>query len=520
VDRRGDILDASPGAGALVGLWHADRGVLHETVHGALASGLPADARLEDADGNSYWLVAVPQGRECVIVSRDTTLPDKVTSALLESRTLLKELLDASVDVAFEVDRDQCFRFVTPHEALGLDTDSWLGERASRVFWPDGDVPARNPFKSTKAGEFENVPVELPDGRKCWLYFRVRPKYDETGKMVALRGTCRDTSNSYLSERQSRRDSLRFMLLQRITGAINQAEGAEETLDHASAVLQEVLRADMVWAAMKFRQGLVPSSVIGSHREILDLDSIWHALGQADTPVISVDGEARTHLALRLERGQEGLGMVIISRDTSISPWSEQEVELLGGVVDVLTAAFRKAELIETLYRLSSNDELTGLLNRRALEETINRRLKHQVRTGLSGCLVFIDLDHFKEVNDTLGHRAGDKALELVAAAMTDMIRPCDYAGRYGGDEFILWFEDMDVKTAVEKARILIEAMPGIREAVGSKDLKLGASVGVCQAVPGRDMEFTALADRADAVLYEVKGAGRGDVAVASLEGD
>jgi len=516
----GTVLQFSGPAVPHVQLWQEGWGPLCQAVEVARDTGAPHDARIEDAEGNSFFVVIVPEGKDHLVIVRDTTLPDRMTAALLESRALLKDLLVVASDLAFEVDAAQRFLFVAPQEALGRTTDAWLGRSASRIFWPDGDAPARNPFKARRPGAFPNVPIELPSGEKRWLHFEVRPQLDDDGNLVSLRGTCRDTTERYLAERAHRQDSLRFMLLQRITTAINQAESAEETLDNASAALLDVLRADMVWAAMKYSEGLVPSSVVGSHREILDMDSIWRTLCIAETPVITVDGGTRDHLALRLERGGEGLGMVIISRDTGVSPWSSQEVELLSGVVDVLTAAFRKAELIETLYRLSSNDELTGILNRRALKEAVNRRLKHQLRTGVAGCLVFIDLDHFKEVNDTLGHKAGDKALKLVAEAMEEMIRPCDFAGRYGGDEFIIWFEDMTSEKAADKARGLIAKMPEIRRSVGSEDLQLGASVGICRSIPGKDLKFSSLADRADAVLYDVKEAGRGDVAIAPEDRD
>ncbi len=515
VSHDGSVVQFSASALPFVKRWQTGWEALSDSVDEARSVGAPHDARIEDADGNSFFVAVIPQGDDCLILVRDTTLPDRVTTALLESRALLKDLLIASADLAFEVDTAQRFLFVAPHEIFGRTTETWLGRSATQTFWPGGDAPARNPFKARRAGAFSNVPIELPGGEKRWLHFEVRPQLDDGGKLITLRGTCRDTTDQYLAERLHRQNSLHFMLLQRITTAINQAESAEETLDNASAALLDVLRADMVWSAMKYREGLVPSSVVGSYREILDMDSIWRTLCLADTAVIAVDGGTREHLALRLERAGEGLGMVIISRDTQISPWSPQEVELLGGVVDVLTAAFRKAELIETLYRQSSNDELTGLMNRRALREAVNRRLKHQLRTGVAGCLMFIDLDHFKEVNDTLGHKAGDTALRLVARAMEDMIRPCDFAGRYGGDEFIIWFEDMSSEKAAEKARGLIDHMSDIRARIGSEDLKLGASIGICRSRPGKDMKFSALTERADAVLYDVKESGRGDVAIA-----
>lgn len=519
INANGKICDQSAHAGALAELWRENEPTLHSLATKALASRVPCDARLEGVAGANFWLVAVPEGDGCLIVGRDTTLPDKVTEALMKSRALLKELLDSAVDVAFEVDADQNIRFITPVEAFGFKTEMWLGRAASQLFWPKGDAPVRNPFASKVAAHFDAVPVQLEGQERRWLHFSVHPQLDKTGNRVSLRGTCRDMTARLLAERKAKQDSLRFTLLQRITSSLNSSETAQELMDNASEALQEMLRADMVWAVVKYHEGLVPISIMGSRHEILDLDTIWHSFDDKNGAGV-IAGDNRAHLGIRLDLNGQALGMVIISRDTEVSPWSDQEKQLLDGVAGVLTAAFSKAELIDRLYRLSSKDDLTGLLNRRALAETVEARLKHQCRTDLSGCLVFIDLDHFKEVNDTLGHQAGDTALKMVAEVMQNMIRPCDYAGRYGGDEFVLWLEDMRAEKAADKVRSLLDFMPKVKAAIGGEDLQLGASIGVCQSRPGVDLSFVELADKADAVLYEVKGSGRGDVAIARNETD
>ena len=508
VNSAGDVLDQSPTAASLVALWASDHGPLHEVVAEALQSGMPIDARFEDEAGARYWLVAVPQGNECVVVTRDTTLPDKVTEALLKSRSMLKELLDSAADMAFEVDRNQRLLFVSPSETFGFKTESWLGENVTSLFWPEGNTPSRNPFVSAVVARFDGVPVQFEGQERRWLHFTVHPQFDNTGAFSGLRGTCRDMTSRFKAERKAKQDSIRFMLLQRITKSLNNSDNAQALMDNAAEALLEVMRSDMVWTAVKYREGLVPVSVSGSYLGIVDLDSIWLSLSNASGVATLVKDHEREHLAIRLELGEDSLGMVLISRDTAVSPWSEQEMQLLDGVADVLTAAFGKAQLIDRLYRLSSKDDLTGLLNRRAMADTTEARLKHQARTGLSGCLVFIDLDHFKEVNDTLGHQAGDEALRHVATHLQNMIRPCDYAGRYGGDEFVLWLEDVDAEDAARKAQSLI----------GGPALKLNASIGVCQSLVGADLSFDELAAKADAALYEVKGSGRGAVAIARPE--
>ncbi len=120
-------------------------------------------------------------------------------------------------------------------------------------------------------------------------------------------------------------------------------------------------------------------------------------------------------------------------------------------------------------------------------------------------------------MNDTLGHNAGDEAIRLVAEKMQAIIRPCDLAGRMGGDEFVLWIEDVPQETAADKARELIDYMPTIREKIGGAHLRLGASIGICQSVPEKDVVFDTLAARADTALYEVKKRGKNDIAFAGV---
>ncbi len=519
INNANQIVDQSNTAASLVSLWKQQHPKLVETVKVAQDTGLPAECRIGEAGTANCWIVVTPQSGRVLAVSRDTTLTDNITTALMDSRSLLKELLDAAVDFSFEVDAGQRFRFVFPKEVYGVETDKFIGKNASNIFWPRGNYPARNPFTSMVEKTFDSLAIEVGGTRRD-VVFAVSPRIDADGNFAGVCGTCRDVSVRVEKERQTKRDNLRMAVQQRVTQILNASENAQELLDRASQELVDVLRADHVWAVVR-RQGLiVPAAVYGEHKEILDLDSIWAQLAESDRAIQDVDVGGKGHLAVRLDRGGVGIGMMVIGRNTEMSPWSTQERRLLEQIADILTAAFRKAELIDRLSHLSGRDELTGLLNRRALKEMVEKRLQHQRRTGAAGCIVFIDLDHFKEVNDTLGHKAGDEAIKMVADFLQNAIRPSDYAGRVGGDEFVLWIEDATEDVAAEKARRLLEHMPQIRANLGNPKLGLGASVGICRSIPGESLDFTELTDRADAALYEVKKAGRNDIAFATVKTD
>lgn len=508
------INDQSGSAEPLVTAWQSGTSELITVVDEARQSGPVAEARWILPRGARYSLTAVRQGKDIMLVARDTTVADKMTQALLDSRSLFKGLLDRAVDLSFEVDSNRVFTFLSPSNAFGLGLDNWLGRRSDEFFWCDGQLPARNPFSARSDATYDSVAVDLGDGKKRWVSFSVEPVFD--GEVfMGVRGVCRDVSNQVEDGRQTRMDNVRLALQQRIVSLLNTAHTAEELLDSASTELLEVLRAEQVWAVVKHPEGLVPAAVCGDSTFLPNIEQLWEDLENMENPIAEISDGDMPHLAVRLEEAGKTIGMLVMCRDTQMFPWSEQERTLLSDIIASLAAAFGKAQLINRLERLSSLDELTGIMNRRAFVEAVERRLRHQCRSGQSGCLLFIDLDHFKEVNDTLGHKAGDNAIKLVADTMQTLVRACDIVGRYGGDEFVIWVEDIQPADAALKARILIDAMPGIREKIGGDQLKLSASVGVCPSVPGIDLSFAHMSERADAALYEVKKAGKSNVALA-----
>lgn len=514
IDENDQIIDRTDSSSALADAWLDKQSDVYGIVTSVRDGDAVSEGRWVRSGGARYSLTAVARDTDVVVIARDTTVADKMTQALLDSRALFKGLLDRAVDLSFEVDTNRNFVFLSPSEAFGQVSEKWLGRSADDFFWSNGRIPSRNPFSVRTETTFDDVSVILPDGETGWVSFAMEPKFEDD-TFVGVRGVCRDVSDQVKDGKQTRKDNLRLALQQRIVGLLNTAHTAEELLGNASTELLEVLRAEQVWAIVKYPEGLVPAAVCGDSTFLPNIDQIWRDLEDKNESIAEVQDGDMTHLVVRLEENEKGIGMLVMCRDTNSFPWSKQERALLTDVMTSLAAAFGKAQLIDRLERLSSIDELTGIMNRRAFVDAVERRLRHQCRSGQSGCLLFVDLDHFKEVNDTLGHKAGDQAIKLVADTMQTLVRACDVVGRYGGDEFVLWIEDIAPADAALKARALIDAMPGIREKIGAGDLKLSASVGVCPSVPGLDLSFIEMSERADAALYEVKKAGRSNVALA-----
>jgi diguanylate cyclase (GGDEF)-like protein len=164
------------------------------------------------------------------------------------------------------------------------------------------------------------------------------------------------------------------------------------------------------------------------------------------------------------------------------------------------------------LREQSIRDPLTGLFNRRYLEETLNRELARAKRHDLPLSLVMLDIDHFKTLNDTHGHLAGDEVLRGLASLIMESCRGDDLACRYGGEEFLLALPGMSLESAMQRA----EQWRGLIEDTGfawqDKILSITVSMGIC-AFPEQANDPAHLIANADQALYQAKEAGRNRVA-------
>jgi diguanylate cyclase (GGDEF)-like protein len=168
--------------------------------------------------------------------------------------------------------------------------------------------------------------------------------------------------------------------------------------------------------------------------------------------------------------------------------------------------------LIDLRYR-SRHDALTGLLNRRAMEEALLAQMQRSRRTGEPFTVLMIDLDHFKTVNDRHGHAAGDRALKHTAAALKAELREVDAIGRFGGEEFLILMPGATVETALPVAERLRAALVIDASALEGATLLLSASIGIAQWREPAE-EPSRLLMRADAALYDAKLRGRDCVVV------
>ena len=162
---------------------------------------------------------------------------------------------------------------------------------------------------------------------------------------------------------------------------------------------------------------------------------------------------------------------------------------------------------------LSRTDMLTGLPNRRATTEALERAVAHSERSGEPLAVCLVDIDHFKSINDTYGHEAGDSVLAAVADALGLATRGEDLAGRWGGEEFLVVLADADASGALAAAERIRTELGALHLSLPPDHRSLTVSIGVA-LLAGDDLPMT-LVGRADAALYEAKSSGRNPVVLA-----
>lgn len=167
------------------------------------------------------------------------------------------------------------------------------------------------------------------------------------------------------------------------------------------------------------------------------------------------------------------------------------------------------------LQELAVRDSLTGLYNRRYLDETLEREVSRARREGNPLSLVMLDIDHFKKVNDTYGHQVGDEGLRMLAATLLADIRAEDVACRYGGEEFLVLLPNMPLETAMIRAEAWRVAVEGLCVALGNFRITFTISLGVA-AYPEHGKTPDDLTRCADQALYRAKNEGRNRVSVFS----
>jgi diguanylate cyclase (GGDEF)-like protein/PAS domain S-box-containing protein len=262
-----------------------------------------------------------------------------------------------------------------------------------------------------------------------------------------------------------------------------------------------------------------PASFIGKNvSEALNIwnESIEHLVTGLETRTeLRLPNSASRYLDLRVtplfDKDQHLSGRLIIFRDVT----DRKEVENdLRHAMDRLQSQLIEIGLLQSKLREQAiRDALTNLFNRRYLDETLERELARAAREGYPLCILMMDIDHFKDVNDTYGHEAGDTVLKELSNMVTKQSRQGDFVCRYGGEEFVLVMPNIGIRIAKERANSLLRSISSLFVPFGRVNLNITVSMGISW-FPEHGETKDDLIRTADKALYAAKNKGRNQAVV------
>lgn len=205
--------------------------------------------------------------------------------------------------------------------------------------------------------------------------------------------------------------------------------------------------------------------------------------------------------------------MGLLYREACGPAFAEGTDQLATMLAEQVSLALANLDLREQLRSQAIRDQLTGLYNRRFLEDALTRETGRAARSGEPVAVAILDVDHFKRINDTYGHEAGDAVLRELGQALLKTIRKTDIVGRFGGEEFLMLLPGASVEVAQARALEVLEAVRAMEVAIpnGAPLNHITASIGVA-AMPLHVARGDALVAAADTALYQAKGQGRNRV--------
>jgi diguanylate cyclase (GGDEF)-like protein/PAS domain S-box-containing protein len=383
----------------------------------------------------------------------------------------------------YRIGADQLLGLRNEHE---VSTDDWR----SRAVHPDDLPRVQQILQNHIIGQTEFFESEhrIRNAQGEWIWVRSRGKVverDEAGNPLRIAGTARDISAGRSAERD-RRIALEVL----------------RSMDEAVAVTDLEFRFVSVNPAFSRITGYSEEEVMGQSAALLNSaqhsDEFYRRMREATVRYGHWKGETWQ----RRKDGEEFLGWIDLSEVRDAQDQRSHFVAVVNDITDK-----KRAE--QELRYLANYDTLTGLPNRSLLAERLARAVVRARRQESRVAVLFLDLDRFKDINDSLGHAAGDRILKAAAARLLGIVRECDTVARLGGDEFTVVVEEiLDVAAAEDVAEKVIAAFAEPLEIDGRSEVTISPSIGI-SLYPDHGQVPTDLLKFADTAMYQAKDRGR-----------
>ncbi|MBL8473032.1 MAG: diguanylate cyclase [Rhodocyclaceae bacterium] len=465
---------------------------------------------------------------------------DTAQASLRAGERRYRDIVETAEEGVWVIDEHNVTRLVNAKFAqmLRYSADSMLGRPIFDFMDEEGREIALHNVERRRAGVREQHEFKLyrSDGSALWVEMATGPIVDESG---AYRGAVAMVTD--ITERRRARKELSEAneQLSRTVQELQARERETRLVARLSDLMQscespaEAFRVIENCAAELFAPVAGSLAVRTSDAGMLATVARWH--DSLSAPAVFTESECwavrrgQTHYS----EGVRGVGAVCAHcRESSETggmciPLMVQG-ELLGvvtlqnGVMSV-TSVERAAELFSETIKLglwnlrlrvllreqATRDALTGLFNRRYLDDALPRELHRCLRSGEQLAVAMLDIDHFKRFNDTYGHEAGDSVLKAVAGVVQDSLRKSDIACRYGGEEIACVLPDSAIEDAHERFEAIRRDIAALRLSSGGRLLEpITVSVGLAQC-PAHGRDRDSLMRAADSALYRAKESGR-----------
>jgi diguanylate cyclase (GGDEF)-like protein/PAS domain S-box-containing protein len=417
-----------------------------------------------------------------------------------EQREKLLHIADQRLAFALEANRDGVWEWNLADGSMTL-SERWLAmlgyedgeiertpDALRRLVHPEDDALVEAAARAHLAGETPQFVTEhrmrRKDGGYMWVLNRgAVVERDAAGRPLRLVGTHTDIDSRKAAEADLKRAGIVF-----------------DKSPQAIVVTDADNRIELVNPAFEKVTGYAAAEVIGRNPSILSSGRQPPEFYKAMWQTLKDTGEWQGEVWNRRKDGSAYCEWLTVTQVRQ----GDRVMGYIGMFIDVT----RRKEVEEQLEWRAHFDPLTMLPNRHLLLDRIDQAIRRSRRSGHSGAILMLDLDHFKEINDTLGHQAGDAVLVEVARRLHATMRENDTAGRLGGDEFVILLSDLTEYQAIGVAERIIDAL-GKPVTVEGRALQIGGSLGVV-LFPSDGDEPGELLRLADMAMYKAKAAGRG----------
>jgi diguanylate cyclase (GGDEF)-like protein/PAS domain S-box-containing protein len=483
-----------------------------------MVNGVAAIVVLADGPDNPIEATLLPlSGTQVLALLRPLDFEKALLRSLVESRQRYKDLIEIVSDFTWETDDEGCFTFISPRGALDWPASELVGRPVAEFLAGAGETPEPPPvFRARSAVEDGDVWFRRADGTSDCLSVAAVPLVDAAGTWRGARGACRRVTEQRQRERDAAHGHLRDRLVTHLSRTIGDEIDPQNALAAAASATGLALSASgaAVWRGDR-AEALVIAARWGSSAEspILKLHEMAQTLSSTGAVELESDDLYLIGGVTRFHGGRNGAAIFWRARDHG--PFTAEDRIILDAVADPFGVAIALLARHETTLALARTDPLTGLLNRRGFSEEVARRMARLLREAQPACLVYMDLDNFKLVNDTHGHEAGDAALIALSRILRESTRAGDLIARLGGDEFVMWLDGIGDAVVERRAETLIAACRPLAALSGDPERPLGVSLGLAVYDPAYAETPEALLARADGAMYRAKQQGKGSFAIA-----